>query len=70
MVAAENLPSIHNIVIIAFEEDLDSMLSELGNGERLIFGVSDNVPPDADLKRIGQITERNRSFGPVRPSPP
>ncbi len=46
------------------------MLSELGNGERLIFGVSDNVPPDADLKRIGQITERNRSFGPVRPSPP
>jgi hypothetical protein len=31
----------------AFELYLDDVFESLGTGERLIFGVSDNVPPDA-----------------------
>jgi hypothetical protein len=50
-----------------FETLLDDTFAELGTGERLIFGVSDNVPPDADLARLTAISERIRAFGPVRP---
>jgi hypothetical protein len=52
----------------AFEKYLDDLFAGLGTGERLILGVSDNVPPDADLSRIDRITERIRVFGPVRPA--
>jgi len=48
-----------------FEELMDGVFSELGGGGRLIFGVSDNVPPDADLGRIERIKERVERFGPV-----
>jgi hypothetical protein len=51
----------------AFESYLDQTFAELGTGERLIFGVSDMVPPDADMKRLERIKERIRSFGAVRP---
>ena len=51
----------------AFEAYLDQTFAELGTGERLIFGVSDMVPPDADMKRLERIKERIRSFGAVRP---
>ncbi len=51
----------------AFEKYLDGLFAELGAGERLILGVSDNVPPDADLKRLDRITERVAAVGPVRP---
>ncbi len=50
-----------------FEAFLDDMFAELGTGERLILGVSDNVPPDARLSRLGMIADRIRAFGPVRP---
>jgi hypothetical protein len=50
----------------AFEAFLDGTFSELGTGERLILGVSDNVPPDADLSRLERIGERIGAFGPVR----
>jgi hypothetical protein len=52
----------------AFDKYLDGMFAELGTGEHLILGVSDNVPPDADLKRLDRIKERVEVFGPVRPS--
>jgi hypothetical protein len=48
-----------------FETYLDHLFAELGMGERLIFGVSDNVPPDAKLSRLEQIRKRVESFGPV-----
>ena len=51
----------------AFESYLDQTLAEIGTGERLIFGVSDMVPPDADMERLERIKERVSSFGPVRP---
>jgi hypothetical protein len=51
----------------AFENYLDDLFAGLGTGERLILGVSDNVPPDADLTRLDRITERVAAFGPVRP---
>jgi len=51
----------------AFEGFLDETFAELGTGERLILGVSDNVPPEADLARLERIGERVRAFGPVRP---
>ena len=51
-----------------FEAYLDGVFEDLGAGERLIFGVSDNVPPDANLDRLERITERIEDFGEVRPS--
>jgi hypothetical protein len=50
----------------AFERYLDDVFAALGNGERLMFGVSDNVPPDAELDRMERIKERVEAFGPVR----
>lgn len=47
---------------------LDSVFGELGTGERLILGVSDNVPPDADIDRLERITQRVAAFGAVDPS--
>jgi hypothetical protein len=51
-----------------FEEYLDEVFAGLGTGERLILGVSDNVPPDADLDRLERIGARVEAFGPVRPT--
>ena len=53
----------------AFEACMDETFAELGTGERLILGVSDNVPPDANLDRLEQIKHRIDAFGPVRPRP-
>ena len=39
--------------------------AELGMAERLILGVSDNVPPDCSLARLERIRERVEAFGPV-----
>jgi len=50
-----------------FEGYLDEVFGALGSGERLILGVSDNVPPDASLARLGRIRERVEEFGPVEP---
>ena len=52
----------------AFQQFLDDTFSELGTGERLILGVSDNVPPEADLARLDRIAERIAGFGPVVPA--
>lgn len=52
----------------AFEHYLDELFGSLGTGERLILGVADNVPPDADLTRLHRIKERVEAFGPVRPT--
>jgi hypothetical protein len=52
----------------AFEAYLDAMFGALGAGDHLILGVSDNVPPDADLARLEQIRRRIRDFGPVQPT--
>lgn len=51
-----------------FESYLDGVFARLGTGERLFLGVSDNVPPDADLTRLDRIRERVVAFGPVRPA--
>jgi hypothetical protein len=52
----------------AFEAYLDELFEDLGSGERLILGVSDNVPPDAVLSRLELIKHRIESFGPVHPT--
>ena len=41
-----------------FEDYLDRLFGQLGSGDRLILGVSDNVPPDANLDRLHRIRER------------
>ncbi|MFN8006366.1 MAG: hypothetical protein U0V70_04960 [Terriglobia bacterium] len=51
-----------------FEAYLDELFANLGTGERLILGVSDNVPPDANLLRLQRIKERVEAFGPIQPS--
>ena len=53
-----------------FERYLDEVFAELGGGDHLIFGVSDNVPPDASLDRLERIKERIEAFGPVEPRGP
>ena len=53
----------------AFERHLDKVFSELGSGKRLILGVSDNVPVDANLDRLERVTELVKAFGPVVPAP-
>ena len=51
----------------AFEAYMDSLFGELGAGDHLILGVSDNVPPDANLARLDEIKKRVEFFGPVEP---
>jgi hypothetical protein len=51
----------------SFEAYLDQTFADIGTGERLILGVSDNVPPDVNLSRLERIKERIRAFGPVSP---
>lgn len=48
-----------------FEAYMDGLFGELGNGRRLILGVADNVPPDADMRRIERVKERIEEFGAV-----
>ena len=50
----------------AFETYLDQVFDALGNGDHLILGVADNVPPDANLDRLEAIKRRVEDFGPVR----
>jgi hypothetical protein len=45
-----------------FEEFLDDLFSTPGIGNRLILGVSDNVPPDANLTRLDEIKKRVEAF--------
>ena len=52
----------------AFETYMDQLFTELGTGERLILGVSDNVPPDVNLSRLEQIKQWIKAFGPVNPT--
>jgi len=49
----------------AFQGYLDTLFSKLGDGNRLILGVSDNVPPDAGLGRLAHIRERAEAFLPA-----
>jgi hypothetical protein len=51
-----------------FDAHMDRVFDALGTGERLILGVSDNVPPDVNLDRLDRITRRVQAFGPVRPA--
>jgi uroporphyrinogen-III decarboxylase len=48
-----------------FEAHMDQLFEELGDGRRLILGVSDNVPPDVNLDRLDRIKEWIEAFGPV-----
>lgn len=50
------------------ERHMDGLFAELGSGKRLILGVSDNVPVDANLDRLARITDMVREFGPVTPA--
>jgi hypothetical protein len=50
-----------------FDAYLDNLFDSLGAGERLILGVADNVPPDANLTRLEKIKDRITAFGPVNP---
>jgi hypothetical protein len=52
----------------AFENYLDALFDELGTGDHLILGVSDNVPPDANLTRLNEIRKRVEAFRPSTPT--
>lgn len=48
-----------------FGRFVERLFARLGDGRRLILGVSDNVPPDACLARLERITQMVNAFGPV-----
>lgn len=41
-----------------FDRYLDDLLTEVADTQRLILGVSDNVPPDADMERLRRLRDR------------
>lgn len=49
----------------AFFAYLDNLFASIGRGDHLILGVSDNVPPKANLKRLEIIKEYIEEFGAV-----
>jgi hypothetical protein len=55
----ETMPDSH------FGRFLDRFFEELGAGERIILGISDTTPPDADINRLRKIGERVEAFGRV-----
>lgn len=48
-----------------FEAHMDTLFSSIGAGDHLILGVSDNVPPEADMDRLAEVKRRVEMFGPV-----
>ena len=50
-----------------FDGYINKIFSDLGTGEHLILGVSDNVPPEANLSRFEKIEQKIEAFGPVQP---
>ncbi|MCL4864028.1 MAG: hypothetical protein KJZ93_31760 [Caldilineaceae bacterium] len=50
-----------------FARHLDELFASIGPGDHLILGVSDNVPPDANLERLAEIKQRVEAFGPISP---
>lgn len=50
-----------------FERYLDELFASIGAGDHLILGVSDNVPPDANLERLAEIKRRVEHFCAVNP---
>jgi hypothetical protein len=48
-----------------FSAFLDRFFEQLGNGERLILGISDSTPPQASFERLLEIGRRIDAFGPV-----
>jgi uroporphyrinogen-III decarboxylase len=49
-----------------FNDYMDRLFASIGTGDRLILGVSDNVPPDANLQRLASIKQFVESFGSVK----
>ncbi len=48
-----------------FERHMDELFAEIGDAEHLILGVSDDVPPDANLHRLQRIKDWIEDYGPV-----
>ena len=49
----------------SFEAYGATLFGELGGGRRLVLGVADNLPPDADMTRLARVQEWVEEFGPV-----
>lgn len=49
----------------AFMRYMDDLFANLGDGRRLILGVSDNVPPDVNFDRLDAVAEWVERFGAV-----
>ena len=47
-----------------FEEYLDGFFADMGQGDRLILGVSDTTPPAAKFERLMQVGRRAAAFRP------
>ncbi len=53
-----------------FQKHMDQLFASVGSGERLILGVSDNVPPEANMVRLERVMDWISAFGSVDPRPP
>jgi len=50
-----------------FDAYLDQLLSDIGDGDRLILSIADTAPPDMKFSRLERIAKLAKEFGPVRP---
>jgi hypothetical protein len=51
----------------SFEAYLRKVFADLDSADRLVLGVSDNVPPDVDWARMARVKQLIQDFGPVNP---
>lgn len=65
MATLGGIPSIALFPESMPEAEFDRFFVELGDGARLVLGVSDTTPPGAEFERLVKIGERARAFGPV-----
>jgi len=65
------IPSIALMPSVMTDNDfalyLDNLFGDLGQGDHLILGVADNVPPEANFDRLEQIKDRIVTFGAITP---
>jgi hypothetical protein len=48
-----------------FEAFLDEFFAQLGDGRKLILGISDTTPPAARFDRLQRVANRIEQFGPI-----
>ncbi len=49
-----------------FEKYVDTVLTDIGDGRKIVLSVADSTPPGAKWERIEYLNKKCREFGPVK----